>query len=291
MSGSLVAWAALGAANVSFCESRVDGSVAEPANAWSSVAYVAVGFWILGRAWRGRRAPLLLAGVSGVLIGLGSFALHATATFLGQYLDEASMFLLSALALTLALRRWLGWEASRCLVHFVALATGSVALLALVRKSGIPVFGLQMAASICIEGMLWYRRQQGVRYGELRFALGAFAGGFAIWILDITRAACDAGSAHLVNGHAVWHVLTAASLLAYGRYQEQFFPSNSVRLPLPAPASAWPSKGAITGDRMGRRTCRSTTGEARVRRCSRPGQGRTSFAIPAQWADPRTLRA
>jgi hypothetical protein len=240
MSGSVVSWAALGAANVSFCEARLDASVAEPANAWSSTAYVVAGLWLLGRAWRGRRVPLLLAGVSGVLIGLGSFALHATGTFLGQFLDEASMFLLSALTLTLALRRLLGWAPSRCLASFATLALGASALLALVPKSGIPVFGLEIGAAIGIEGMLWVGRKAEIRYGTLGLSLASFVAGLAIWMLDITRTACDAGSAHWINGHAVWHVLTAASLLAYGRYQEQFFPSGLVRLPVPAPVRARP---------------------------------------------------
>jgi hypothetical protein len=231
-------WASTGAANA-FCEARLDGVVAEPANTWSSAAYVAAGFWILGRAWRGDRAPLLLAGVSGVLIGLGSFALHATASYLGQFLDGVSMYLLSALLLTLALRRRLGWDASRCLLHFTAVAIGSTALLALVPEGGIPVFALEMAASIGLEGMLWSRRQRGVRSGMLGLAVAAFAVGFVVWILDITGAACDP-SAHIVNGHAVWHLLTAASLLAYARYQEQFFPSDFVRVAPRAPAPAPP---------------------------------------------------
>jgi hypothetical protein len=227
MHGALVSWATLGAANVSFCEARLEGPVAEPANAWSSVAYVATGCWVLARAWPARRAPLLLAAVSGVLIGAGSFALHATASFLGQFLDEASMFLLSGLAVTLALRRRFGWDASRCLAAYAALAVGSTALLALVRKSGIPVFALQMAAAISVEGPLWARREPGVRYGALLFALASFGGGFVTWTVDILRVACDARSAHVVNGHALWHGLTALSLLAYCRHQEQFFPSGS----------------------------------------------------------------
>jgi hypothetical protein len=223
---SSLSWSGFGAANISFCEGRLEGPIAEPANAWSSMAYVVVGAWLISRAWGGRRAPLLLAGATSVLIGGGSFALHATATFLGQFLDEASMFLLGALIVTFALRRWLLWNTAQCFVHYLGLALTTVVLLALFRRSGIPIFALEIGAAIGVEAVLWQRAERGVYYGMLRGALLLFGSGFGIWVLDITRVACSTEGAHLLNGHALWHALTAASLAVYCRYQEQFFGSD-----------------------------------------------------------------
>jgi len=222
MNISLLSWSALGPATVSFCEARLDGAVAEPANAWSSMAYVAIGLALLVRAVSGSRPVLVLVAVTGLLIGAGSFALHATASFVGQFLDEASMFLLSALAVTLALRRLLGWSPVACVKCYVGLSGASIALLAVVRTSGIPMFALHMAVAIGLEVELWRRGAEGVRYGALRAVLGIFAIASVLWCLDSTRMACSAERSHDFNGHVVWHALTAVCLLVYYRFQEQF---------------------------------------------------------------------
>jgi hypothetical protein len=225
MSWHLLSWSAFGAANVSFCEARLDAPIAEPANAWSSVTYAAAGAWLLWRAASRREGPIALAGVTGLLVGAGSFALHATATFLGQFLDEASMFLLSTLALTLGLRRLLAWDPGRCARVFTGVAAASVALLATVHRSGIPLFGVEMVAAVAVELALWRRGEDGVRYGAMALTLATFGAAFGIWVLDLTRVVCSTEGAHVLNGHAVWHTMSALSLFTYGRFQEQFFAS------------------------------------------------------------------
>jgi hypothetical protein len=223
MNTHLFSWSAFGPATVSFCEARLDGAVAEPANAWSSMVYVAIALALLVHAVSRRHRVLVLVAVTGVLIGAGSFALHATATFLGQFLDEASMFLLSGLALTLALRRLLGWSPAACVKCYVGLSCVSIALLAVVKTSGIPVFALHMAAATSLEVVLWRRAADDVRYGALQAVLGTFAFASGLWALDFTRIGCNAERSHVFNGHVAWHTLTAVCLLVYYRFQEQFF--------------------------------------------------------------------
>jgi len=223
MNGHLLSWSAFGPATVSFCEARLDGAVAEPANAWSSMTYVAIALALLVHAVSRRLSVLTLVAVTGVMIGAGSFALHATATFLGQFLDEASMFLLSGLAVTLALRRLLGWSPAACVKCYVGLSCVSIALLAVVKTSGIPVFALHMTAAIGLELVLRRRGAEGVRYGALHAVVAVFAVAFVLWGLDLTRITCDAERAHVFNGHVAWHTLSAVCLLVYYRFQEQFF--------------------------------------------------------------------
>jgi hypothetical protein len=60
------------------CERLRSGWLAQPANAVSALAYVAVGVWLLWRSRRAgvRRGPLLAGAVAMVGVGVGSFAYH-----------------------------------------------------------------------------------------------------------------------------------------------------------------------------------------------------------------------
>lgn len=96
-----------------------------PANTWSNLAYVLVGFYAIALAWRDRRldsegssagylraTPLLgfLFGVACCYLGLASGLYHASLTRLAQQLDVASMYapLLASLAIFggRAVTRW-----------------------------------------------------------------------------------------------------------------------------------------------------------------------------------------
>src|SRR5205814_9183817 len=123
---------------------------------------------------RERRYVLSLIGITALLIGVGSFALHATASFLGQFLDESSMFLFSGVAVTFALRRLLGLNAAACVTGYVVLAVASIALLALVKTSGIPIFALQIGTAVITEVVLWSRGSRETRYGVLHAVLAVF---------------------------------------------------------------------------------------------------------------------
>src|SRR6476659_1787457 len=105
-------WAELPPATIAFCERRLCALVAEPSNAWSNLAYLAAGLYLIGRSVRRRGGPVVAIGVASVLVGLGSFAFHATGTRLGEVLDVSAMYLLSCLGLVFALRRWLGLTAA-----------------------------------------------------------------------------------------------------------------------------------------------------------------------------------
>jgi hypothetical protein len=85
------------------CEAIHEGWLAQPVNAWSSVAFVVAGVWVVARS----RSPsvdrlvVVAGGVALVLVGAGSFAYHGPQpSWGGDAHDGSILLLLGVLAVT-----------------------------------------------------------------------------------------------------------------------------------------------------------------------------------------------
>jgi len=207
-------WDGFDPATISFCEERLCAVVAEPANAFTSLSKTAVGLWLVPRALKAGVSSLWAIVIAALLQGPLGFALHATGTFWGEALDVSGMFLISGTLLTFAVARRLGWGTRQLLAGWAALVLASVGLLLLVRPSGIPVFTAQLA--------VWLALTVPATSGAARRWLGwlvlVFGVGFACWLADKTRLACDPQN-HVLNGHALWHLATSACLALFFEYE------------------------------------------------------------------------
>ncbi|MFZ5443662.1 MAG: ceramidase domain-containing protein [Myxococcota bacterium] len=202
-------WSGWEAASVSFCEARLCAWVAEPSNAWSSLAYVALGGWLLTRPES--RRSWLLGGVAlaNVMIGLGSFAFHASGTFAGELIDLFGMFLLSGLILAHALGRG-RWRREQIAAAWAAFVIVPMAVVLVVKPAGIPLFALALVSGIGLELHAW-RRGRSPHFRIFAQALGLVSTAFAIWVTDTTRLLC-APDNHVLTGHALWHALNAIAV-------------------------------------------------------------------------------
>jgi hypothetical protein len=203
-------WAGWEPASVSFCEARVCGWVAEPSNAWSSLAYVVLGLWLAQH--RASRGNWLLASVAwaNVAIGVGSFAFHGTGTFAGELVDLSGMFLLSGLLLSRALGRAQVLKTSSLGLAWAAFVLLPMAVVLVVKPAGIPLFALELIAGVVLEVLAW-RRGRSPWFARFAQSLGLVSLAFAIWVTDTARLLC-APDNHLVTGHAVWHCLNAIAI-------------------------------------------------------------------------------
>lgn len=208
--------------DIKHCEANLAGWIAAPANAWSNLAYVAVGLWIMRRSVR--RGALSAGGLGpvSVAVGVTSFAFHASYTFAGQVLDYAGMFLLLGWALARGLRR-AGLLAEAGAIRFWGgLFAASMAALFVFRAMGWgiqTVILVQALALAALEIRLMLVTRDAPSYAPFWLMQLLLAAAYACWHLDHTDFACSPEN-HRFQFHALWHVVTAGAFLAAWRFHE-----------------------------------------------------------------------
>lgn len=177
-----------------------------------------MGAWLAREASRDGDARAWAVVGAQVLIGLGSFAFHATGSFAGELLDQTGMFLLSCLVLAFVAARAYGLSAARSAALYAGATAASSAALLVVPPAGIPLFATQLVAGLGWEVAAW-RRTRAPAYRYLFSGIGIFLVSFGIWLTDLTGVVC-APDNHIVTGHAVWHVLNAISIERLYRFYQ-----------------------------------------------------------------------
>ncbi|MFA6113934.1 MAG: ceramidase domain-containing protein [Sphingomonas sp.] len=210
-----------------FCEMpRIGNLILQPANSWSSLGFVFVGFLMIVVARAADRDSAMTPvaatafGITAIIVGLGSVLLHATLTLWGQFFDVLGMYLVGSFLLVSALARWRGMTDRRAILLYVLLCAALVAVLIMVPEVRRWLFAVVLLAAIVLELGLARPRRPGVR---LRFYLAGIlvnAIAFAIWNLDQHGLACAPAS--LIQGHAAWHLLGAvATWLTFAYYRSE----------------------------------------------------------------------
>jgi hypothetical protein len=197
------------------CETVGDGWLAQPINAWSSLAFTTVGIGVAlsaGATSNRERTDRVVFGTVLIATGLGSFLYHgprpATARFLHDLTLLGALWYLVVANLTGALGTPGGTRA--------LLAAGGIATIAAVLLIDTDSTILLTAAlAVCLlasDVVMW--RHAPPRPVWYAVAIGAFAVAVGLLLAGRTGSPlCDPDG--LRQGHAGWHVLSAAALGAY----------------------------------------------------------------------------
>lgn len=213
-----------------FCEfPRAGALVLQPANSWSSFGFVLVGYWILF-APRGSSAirfggwPAAWFGFTAIVIGVGSFLLHATLTLWGQFYDVFGMYLLSGFLIAYAVQRWRDLPNWAAATLYLAVCAVLITSLWIVPETRRWLFALVIVIAIAVELIFARPHRYNVRVSLFGYGLILNAVAFGIWILDNTRTVCAPTS--WVQGHALWHLLGAAAVyFNYLYYRSERLPA------------------------------------------------------------------
>jgi len=224
---------AYGAPNVNWCEAELCSWVTEPANTWSNLAYIGVALFLFTRRKAMKNASFPeVSWFAPVVFALGwmSFVYHASTTFLLQVLDFFGMFLLLGLPVVINLRR-LGWVKSGWHAYLIWNVVMLALLFALravgLKYQGMIFFGI--VAVLLSESLLRLRPKPTLFVTPslelLGFAVACLTVAVVFSMLDVTRIWCVPDN-HVLQGHAIWHLGSAASQIFVQAYYASFVAKN-----------------------------------------------------------------
>ena len=243
------AWAGMkisqSALTVEYCEfNHVHRFFHQPINTYSNLAYFFLGVLILQIAQvdykqqgkpslnRLENFPLLsaLMGLCFVYLGFGSAFFHASLTYAGQRVDMNATYSIMLTLVGIALyhighrmRLTPGQKSIWILVLLVLI--GSFFKIALLVSSSRLVPALILALNVLMFiNYFQFRKERSFSLILLSFVLIVIA--IKIRTLDVQKVGCDPHS--FLQGHAVWHVLTALS--SFCSYSFFRFTANGLRL-------------------------------------------------------------
>jgi len=211
-----------------YCEAVQPIGVRQPVDAWSSLAPALGGAvvlaWSLGRrggsALSSSRAPGVLLALAACSISVFSFHYHATLTWLGEWLDGVSLFLLAGFGIAWAIARRRSDGGLGFSLVYLGLAAVPAAIswwIPVVRKIA---FLALVATAVTVE-LRWRRRQlTEAEGGWFVAALSCFGLALVAWMLDWYRVVCAPKAVYQL--HALWHLLSAPTIiLLYGYFRSE----------------------------------------------------------------------
>lgn len=208
-----------------FCEMPRNGQLLlQPSNSWSSFGFVVIGVWIALVGARRKTPPqsvfaglpAIWFGLTSIVIGVGSFLLHATLTLWGQFFDVLGMYLTSAFLIAYAVHRWRNLSGSAAITLYLALCAVLTGFLIAIPETRRCLFAVVLIGGIILELGFARPKRPGIEARWFAYGIVLQATAFAIWILDLTGTWCN--GIGLIQGHAVWHLLNAAALWCNYRY-------------------------------------------------------------------------
>lgn len=160
-------------------------------------------------------------GLASVAIGMTSGMYHASMTFFWQFFDVSSMFMLILLALSFNLIRADLIEKKHFTVFYLGTLSLSMgAMLIFQGQSGELIFAIEAVCLILSEIKIRRHRESTDNSYFIR-AISIFLLSFLIWIGDIKGWWCWPSN-HILQGHALWHILNALVIWYLYRFYKTF---------------------------------------------------------------------
>ena len=218
-------WSSFQPPVIKYCEENLCALITAPANTWSNLVYLFVGFWLLKKFPKNQNGFLSIFAYAALVTGITSFLYHASYTFLFQIFDYVGMYFFSSLLLVFNLRRIKVISEKFIIPLSLLLIMISTLLFAL--SGGVygrSIFGLQLAAVLVTELFIFIKIKESemfINYKWLKISLLLFIVSYIAWWVDTGHFWCDPRN-HFIQGHALWHVVNAFCFLTMANFYRQF---------------------------------------------------------------------
>jgi len=212
-----------------FCENNLCSYITAPANTWSNLAYIFVGIYLIFISRKENNLLLKLIGPLAIICGLFSGIYHATFTHFWQAFDNGAMFIFALFLIVFNLYRLkIKYFSIRNLaILYVLLNIVSLSIFYYQKtffgiNVGITIFALQLLTVLITEFFLYKKAQGNYKLDNLFIAFTILLIAWGIWWLDFLKIWCSPSTAHIINGHAVWHILGSLSFVFDYKFYKQF---------------------------------------------------------------------
>ena len=199
------------------CEEWRPGLLHQPVNSLASLAYVVAGVWVATRPATDRAGRVAGAVFGGAVIGtgVGSLLYHGPQWPGSAFVHDAAIAS-AVLFITvddLALLR--GWRIHRQMTAYAMAVAAAGLLVAVMPASSGTIVALSALSAAAVEAVPARRRREVPGRGALVLVGTLLAAGLAGLAGRTGSPLCRPHS--LLQGHALWHLLTAAALLQWDR--------------------------------------------------------------------------
>jgi len=205
-----------------------DGWLLQPWNTVSSFLFASIGVYILFLPYKKTDVKTTISSsflirfcfcLSLVIAGVGVAFHHMSLTFVGEVMDRASIFLLSAFILIYALRGKIELSSKWFLPSWIVVSS-----LLLVAMIFLPVISRYLFAALLVVGVILEyilnRKTKGFSVNTLYACGSVMVFGFIFWIMDKMKVFFSPYS--WFQGHAVWHIMVAvACAVLYYHYSRE----------------------------------------------------------------------
>ena len=221
-------WSDWARPNVKWCEENLCAWITTPANTWSNMLYIifAVQMW---REAGAEKPTLRLFAPASALVGFTSALYHASYTWLFQIFDFVGMFFFCWVTVTLNARRMNLIGAGSVYSTYFAGVLACTLCFFVLPFLGLPVQLLVLVlvlTTLAQEVLLHrglYKDHPHLRPDMRDFtrSILLLVAAFGCSLLDLFRVWCSPQN-HVINGHSLWHILTAVVLYLLFRFHSQF---------------------------------------------------------------------
>lgn len=209
--------------NVDWCEASVCGWINEPANTWSNLAYLVLTIWAYQMTKDKKGSPLKAFAPAFFFMGFFSFVYHASYNFFSQWLDFVGMFLMTGLFISLNFFR-LGILKRANIFKFYGWFNVIFGIIVIIfYLTYVPIQSLILIHALFLVGSELKLRNSPNRkpYRPFIIAVLLIIVAAVFSVLDVTRTWCNPHN-HFIQGHALWHLISAVSLGFAFKFYSQF---------------------------------------------------------------------